>query len=469
MKSINRIYLMLLVLTLSLQACEKMIEVDVPANQLESSTMFLDSTTANTSLNGLYGIMYNGAAQLLPGFYGARITVLPARTADELLLRTNPGSDNFGNNSIPPTSGDVSDFFTMSYAYIYHANTLIEGAAASGLSAFQKRQLTAEAKFLRAFVYFYLTNYFGDVPLALTTDVNLNRLLPRAPSTSIYQQIITDLKDAQANLLPAYPVSSRTRVNKWAATALLARVYLYTGNWSLAEQESSTVISQNIYRLPALDDVFLAGSSEAIFQFSVNTLYGYTFTGAALLPPGILPQMVIQPGLLSAFEAGDLRREKWISSASNAAGTYLFPSKYKSKFAVNPNTEFEMVLRLGEQYLIRAESRIQQNKIALGIGDLNLLRTRSRAVASTTVPAPLPALSETLNQPLALQAVAQERRIELFSEYGHRWLDLKRTGQANAVLGALKGNAWQPEDVLYPIPSGVMLKNPEWNQNLGYN
>lgn len=117
-----------------------------------------------------------------------------------------------------------------------------------------------------------------------------------------------------------------------------------------------------------------------------------------------------------------------------------------------------MVMRLAEQYLIRAEARIQQGKLDDGRNDLDAIRHR----------AGLPNLSTSLTQPALLLAVEQERKVELFAEWGHRWFDLKRTKRADAVLGPIKGANWQSTDTLYPIPSDAIRTNANLTQNEGY-
>jgi hypothetical protein len=67
-----------------------------------------------------------------------------------------------------------------------------------------------------------------------------------------------------------------------------------------------------------------------------------------------------------------------------------------------------------------------------------------------------------------LEALQTERRLELFAEWGHRWLDLKRTAKANLILSPIKGSNWQTTDQLYPIPEYDLLKNPKLSQNPGY-
>jgi hypothetical protein len=69
-------------------------------------------------------------------------------------------------------------------------------------------------------------------------------------------------------------------------------------------------------------------------------------------------------------------------------------------------------------------------------------------------------------------AIEQERRIELFSEWGHRWLDLKRTNRVDAVMGVVTpikgGGTWQSYKQLYPIPQGDIDKSYSLTQNPGY-
>jgi hypothetical protein len=115
------------------------------------------------------------------------------------------------------------------------------------------------------------------------------------------------------------------------------------------------------------------------------------------------------------------------------------------------------VLRLAELFLIRAEANAQLNNVSNAVDDLNVLRTR----------AGLDLLPNSLSQQDCLNAVYQERRVELFAEWGHRWFDLKRTGQADAVLGTMKP-AWKSSAVLYPIPFGEIQLNPLLTQNAGY-
>ena len=113
-----------------------------------------------------------------------------------------------------------------------------------------------------------------------------------------------------------------------------------------------------------------------------------------------------------------------------------------------------------EQYLIRAEARAKQQNISGAISDLDIIRKRSglELIADR---------NPTISEEEVLTIIMEERRKELFTEWGHRWLDLKRTNRAEEALGD-NNSFWQNTDVFYPIPSEERMKNPNLSQNDGY-
>jgi hypothetical protein len=162
----------------------------------------------------------------------------------------------------------------------------------------------------------------------------------------------------------------------------------------------------------------------------------------------------------------DLRLSNWIGHVTADNITYYYPNKYKISVGPFAVTEYEIVFRLAEQYLIRAEARAQQNKLT-GVNsassDLNMILSR----------AGLPVTTAT-SQTGLLNAILLERQKELFTEWGHRWLDLKRAGKIDAVMSVvcpLKGGTWSPYKSLYPILQSEIDKNPGMTgqQNPGYN
>ncbi len=466
-------------------SCNKLVEIPEPKDTLTTTKVFSTDAQAQSAMAGLLSTMINGTTvvSFLPaGFSNGVLTYLNGLSADELTVVANGAGKNlFNTNTL--VAGVQDQIWPTAYRSIYDANAIIEGIAAS-TSPMLKPQtrvtLTAEAKFIRAFSYFYLVNTYGDVPLALTSDFNKTVNLPRTAVATVYQQMISDLTDA-VNALPAdYAAGGgeRIRPNKWAAKALLARVYLFTGNNVGAIKESTDVIAQNaLYQIPMgdLDQVFLKNSSEAIWQLQQNsenkdfgnaTPEGYYFqpnsSGAIYT--------VISNELINAFEPGDLRKSSWINSTVFPAGgnTYLYPYKYKVGvhnriIGAAPSvetTEYYMALRLAEQYLIRAEAEAISGQSALAVDDLNVIRKR----------AGLGDLPKTLTGDALLAAVAKERQTELFVEWGHRWMDLKRTGKASSVLSAIPlKQPWQGDyQLLYPIPIDEIRKDHFLIQNPKY-
>jgi len=446
------------VFTLSLlNSCKKLIEVNPSGSTLLTTSVFTDSVTTQSALAGLYIVFAPWG-----GAYSSGISALPGFSADELqYVGTN--FDPFITNSILSTNGNISSIWSNNYSTIYNANAIIEGMAASkNISVRFQNQAIAEARFIRAFCYFYLVNLYGDVPLVLTTNVNQNITIGRTPTTDIYTQIVADLKFAQSTLPADYSISAgtRTRINKWVATAMLARVYLYNSDWVNAEVQATAVISNSaLFNLQTdLTKVFTPGNTEAIWQL-YNDNNGYTSYANTVLPNPVtkIPTYILTPSLINAFEAGDTRKTNWTNTLVYSGTTYTYPYKYKS-LTSGANAEYYTILRLAEQYLIRAEARVKQNNIIGAQGDITAIRQRAGLAATTA------STSAAL-----LAAIAQERRIEFNCEWGHRWFDLKRTGTVNAVIGALKPTFWKTTAAFYPIPNGQITLNSNLTQNAGYN
>lgn len=166
--------------------CEKLIEVDVPVNQLTSDAIYADSVTAQATVNGMYSVMYNttGGGTVTASTFGTFVINSPARSADESYWPNSP-NDELVNNSLIPSSANVTTLWNTPYQTIYQANKIIEGMQASALSETLKRQLTGEAKFIRAYCYYTLVNFFGDVPLIVNTDVQSNLSLGRSPVNEV--------------------------------------------------------------------------------------------------------------------------------------------------------------------------------------------------------------------------------------------------------------------------------------------
>jgi len=460
-------------------SCEKYVDVGLPKDQVLNQLAFDDDKTATASVVGLYSQM-NGL-----NYYFANILMnfCTAMSADEFFYGANYADfTEFSDNNPSTTNSFVRTLWTQPYSYIYHANACIEGLEkAVNVSQAVKNQLIGEAKFMRAFCHFYLSQLFGDVPLILTTDYKENTALPRTAKAEVMAAVIQDLKEAKELLIAGYPSGAqvadgngeRTRPNRAAASTLLARAYLYNGQWAEAEQQADEVISDTRYKLlpsEQINEVFLKNSEETIWQLeAVNTLSGRnTWEGTLYVPASAtnVPLIRLTPdGLKDAFEEGDLRRTNWVGTYTSDDVTHLYPYKYKVRLAVSPATEYSMVLRFAELYLIRAEARLELGKLDDARTDLNSIRFR----------AGLPELVVSIDATALRSALEKERQVELFAEWGHRWFDLKRwpslegkATRADDILGKLRPG-WKSTAVLFPIPLRALQTNPNLTQNEGYN
>jgi len=452
----------LLILLLGLGACKKFVDVPLPEKILTTPQVFADDATATSAVSGIYSSMIGG-----PSLPTSNLTTLYAGLcADEIYNYTVDFRNEFLENNITQLShGAINTFFwNPFYNFIYTANLCLEGLDKStAISQVVKNQLKGEALFIRAFSYFHLVNLFGEVPLVLTSDYTINAMLPRTNKNEIYTQLIADLVIAK-DIMMDNPAAERARPSKWAAMALLARLYLYTGQWQLAENVSSQIINNtNFSLLSDLDNVFVKNSNETIWQIKPVSPNQNTWEGNRVLPASATetPKYVVTTTLLNSFSSIDKRKSFWLGSRVFGGEIVYYPKKYKVVGNGAPLTEYYIVFRLAEIYLIRAEARAQLDLLNEALSDLNKIRIRA---GLSSVVNGTPAL--TKNDLLSL--IEQERRLELFIEWGHRWYDLKRTGRVDAVLSVLKPSSWQPTDALWPIPINQLTVNPNLTQNNGY-
>lgn len=439
---------------LLLLSCEDFVKVDPPTTEIVGATVYTDDASATAALVGIYADLLNvqfGIGNGGPTIYGG----LSSDEFDNFSISYVP----FVDNSLTSTNAQVGNLWAEAYSRIFAANSVIEGLKKSvHVSPNLNDQLTGEALFIRAFIHFYLVNFFGDIPYITSTDYRINTKANRIPIAQVYEYIISDLKQAQSLLVDDYSFSKgeRVRPNKAVTMAMLSRVYLYTKDWANAESSSTDILNNiNVYSLENdLNKVFLPKSVEAILQLAPTTARN-TAEGLNFVLTSTPRLIAISPALVDSFEPNDLRLDKWVGRITVGAITYSYPFKYKV-ITSTVTLEYYMVFRLAEQYLIRAEARAQQGNITGSQTDLN--RIRNRAGLSNTSAA---------DQSSLLLAIENERRRELFAEWGHRWLDLKRTNRANTILKPLKLD-WQPTDELYPIPKIQIDNNLKFPQNPGY-
>jgi hypothetical protein len=466
--------ILLIIVQMADISCKKLVVVNPPLTSLTVTNVYQNDATAIAVLTGIY-------TTLSEGIFATGVKSISfdcGLSADEL----QGNSESLGTPFLPfyenaLTNQNNLTFWENFYGYMYTVNEALAGVTNStSLTPAVKQQLQGECKFLRAFIYFYLVNLYGDVPLVITNDYQSNSSLSRAPMSQVYHQIISDLIDAQILLSSNFvdgtllnSTSERVRPNKWAATTLLARTYLYTQNWDSAEIEATEVINNSsLFSLDTLNGVFLKNSTEAIWQLqpvnsNQNTMDGYYFILTSPPSDPYNNPVFLSVNLVNAFEKNDNRMVDWINSyTSDSITYYYYPFKYKVKTS-GTLSEYLMVLRLAELYLVRSEAEVEQNELIDAKNDLNIIRIRAGLDSTTSV-----------SKADLLTSILHERQVELFTEWGHRWMDLIRTGNVNSVMGppgnvcVSKGGSWSSNWQLYPIPINDLQTDVNLSQNVGY-
>jgi hypothetical protein len=354
-----------------------------------------------------------------------------------------------------------------------------------------KDRYIVEVKFLRAFYYFNLVQYFGDVPLI--TDIissredalNQNK---RVAKDKVYEQILADLNDAKNYLPKSYSAENAGRATEGAARTLLADVLMWQGRYKDAATELETVINSQQYSLLAdyssVFDIKNENNKEIVFdvQFiegpnNLGSSFMYRFlpwnSGNKYLP---FPQSNSSTGfniptedLIESFERGDKRKSMidttWIDHENYTYHNSIVPftKKFMDKgHTINFITGSNFpIFRYPHVLLMLAECYSRQ-----GGGNPVLLVNQVRIRAG------LPALaSVTLND------IINERKIEFHCE-GDRWGVLVRTGLAKEVMIAhgmkekkrpnIQPNTYGNIKLLYPIPDNVLSLDPTMQQNPEY-
>lgn len=448
------------VLSCLTSGCDSFTDVDLPSSQLTAPTVFENKSTANAAMVDIYSKIRDHG--LLTG-HKTGISSQLGLYADELKSYGISGSGpaNYYDNDLLASGTETAELWANSYNQIYAANAIIEGVEESvTLSITDKNQLMGEALFVRALIHFYLVNVFGDVPYIVTTDYQQNRKVHRNPENEVYKLIKADLLKASILLPEQYIGTQRVRPNKWAAHALLARVYLYRQQWDEAANMASSVLNQfNLYSWPvALGSIFKKESLATIWQLMPAKSGANTHeAGIFIFTQGPPPSFAISDHLITAFSNEDLRKSSWIKAVTNGSTIWYHAYKYKEQSNIGSSVEHSIVLRIAEQYLIRAEARAHQGDLIGAKEDLNKTRNLAGLENSTAVTAAD-----------IISAILQERRLEFFTEFGHRFFDLKRTGRLDPELSPIKPQ-WETTDRLLPLPESDLLLNPNLApQNEGY-
>lgn len=439
-------------------SCENLIDVEIPSNQVGSSQVFEDAQTANAALAGLYASLFNNSV-----LSGEGLGILLGSYTDDLdgyLVGSTNGAMDIYRNQQLASNGDITRIWANSYQQIYMANSIISGAENSvTLTSADKDRIKGEAMTVRSILYFYLQQLFGDIPYPVTTDYRVNQLLHKTSSNEVLNLLQADLITASQLLKDDYRSPERVIPNRAVAQLMLAKVLLLKGEWNSAEGILQGIVQNPLYQFQNdLTKVFINNSPHILWQLkplspadATKEATLYYFEGSA---PG---SYAVSQDLMGVFSADDLRKQYWMAPVTFNGATYYRLEKYKNRVPGENTSEYSVVFRLEEVYLLLAEALAQQNRVGEAVPYLNATRVRAE----------LPELPAAISKADCLTEILLENRKEFFAEMGHRFLDLKRTGNLS-ILTSSKPN-WKSYHALWPLPQGDLLANPNLSpQNQGY-
>lgn len=436
-------------LALASSSCEKFLDVQ-PKEFISDAATIVDRSSAETAVRGVYSALADGS------YYGTSFQSIGYLSGDNIVWTGSQSQvQEFINKKVNADNSTISSAWISIYRTINRANNVIDKVPAvkdAQLTDALRNQYIGEVYFARALAYFDLARTWGGVPIITKPTINPtdNSGLKRSSVAETYAQVLKDLETAEP-LLPA--TTDRYRATRKTVWALRARYHLYQKEWVKAEEYADKVISDATnYKLTKPFSAFFAndarGTTESIFEIfyngttEVNSHRGQwqpqTNGGTRQWAPNdALVALLNNPavgGTRSALVAKD-NQNRW----------------YGNLYYRNPASDPSYVLRIAEIILIRSEARAQQDKLALGLADLNLIRDRAGIAASTAA---------TKND--LLLAIENERRVE-FALEPHRWYDIVRTGRAPFVFSLSDANRY-----VLPIPVQQLLSDKALKQNPGY-
>ena len=445
---LHKIGLSALALAFAFAACDKKLDLD-PAQSVSEELALATDANVKSVLLGAYDALGKDG---LWGGNALRDAELLAADGELRWVGTYTGPREIYNKALIASNGEAEDRWTDAYNAINRANNVL--TALETVIADDRGQVEGEARFIRAAVYFELVRFYAlpyeaagnnsqlGVPLVLrpTRGIDESSQVARNTVEEVYAQIVDDLTRAKGLL----PEENGVLAGQYAATALLARVYLQMGRYEDARSNADAVISSGLYTLVdnyADDWTNDDNTSEDIYAVQISS----QDFGEATLPVfysipefgGRDGDIEIEQKHLDLYAADDARLALFYEGAGAVRS-----GKWRNQYRNQP------IIRLAEMYLIRAEANLRLGGMvgATPVDDYNILHTRAglTAVASIT-----------------LEELLLERRRELAHE-GHRIHDVKRLHES------VDGLAYNDPKLVFPIPAREIGANPKLQQNAGY-
>jgi len=455
----RNIFYILLLISLSQSACKKDFLDKTPLDAYSNSTLWSSQSDALSALNGCYSGWENDY----------NIIYMDASSDNTYGQYYWEGYTDYGNGSVTPANNNVRT--RWNYATIQKCNWFLENIDGTPMDATLKVQYKGEARFLRAYQYFILSQLYGDAPLVKNTvSTSVANTIERTAAATVREFIRNEL-DTIAPLLPkSYSGSEVGRITQGAALALKARIELYDKDYATCIADCQKIISLGYQLYPSYQGLFRIqneNNSEVILdvQYKENDYGNYdmgvmpssSFGGWASLDPtqSLVDAYEMKNGKTidepsSGYDANDpfnnrdsrlaasivypgqLYEGSYYNSIESSSGDYYNGDNnsktgyIEKKFTSNLSDFVDMwnsglniiVIRYAEILLSYAEAKIESGSIDNTVYDaINAVRTRVG----------MPEVDRAIynNQATLRTLVRRERRVELALE-GLRWFDIQR-------------------------------------------
>lgn len=464
--------------------------VDVESNAENSEDYFNTEEDYQNALIAAYDLLQSTYLNVMLGEIASDNTLAGGENANDV-----PGIQEIDDMIHTPINQQLRDIWSWMYAGVNRANYIMEFQDKADFEG--KTSVLAQTRFLRAYYYFELVKWFGDVPFAVDTRLQFGDQfsIGRTPKTEIYAQIEIDLMFA-ANNLP-YVQAQTGRITKGAAQALLGKVYLYQDKFAEAAAILEDLIDNGPYNLLSDYSTMFENDNEnnieSVFEVQYTDEEGAGFGclqcsegnvavgfngirnyNGPLFESGFSFNVPVQE-VVDEFEEGDTRLqtaildiEAWAADTGATFGTGFehtgyFNRKYISRQGdlntgdanlTNPNNY--RAIRFADVLLMAAEA-LNRGGISDDRAQMYLNRVRERAFGNSDNNISVTGSNLT-------NAIYHERRVELVGE-GHHFFDLVRTGRAASEIDGFQTGKHE----LFPIPLiEIQLAGNQWEQNPGY-
>jgi hypothetical protein len=492
MKKLTTIFLTFLILALS--ACSDFLNEELQGTY-SNATFYKTDSHAILALNGIYNIVAFTTTD-------NAIWVFGDVASDDAIRGGKPGDlidiqyiDDFNYSR---NNGVLGKMWQHYYEGISRANYLLYYGSGIDMDAGLRDRLLGEAKFLRAYFYFNLVNIFGEIPLKLNPPINAAELYkPKVQTDAIYEQIEKDLNEAAEVLEVSYTGADIGRATKGAASAMLAKVYMYQEKWEKTLAAIGQVEGAGLYDLiPVYKNNFLDSTqSNAESIFEIQHLSGQSPSLGSYLNQYFSPVVyngyvvnVPTENFIEEFEITDAdivdprldytvgrEGQLWINGEAYDPA-WSQTTGYLQKKHIQPLREGQVnndgalnyvYLRYADILLMKAEALNELNRTGEALTPLNAVRRRARESylydmdlpGAGAIPANL--LPDVTNdgQDAVRLAIRHERRVELGFEF-HRFFDLMRYGKVAAEEALEETGFTYDENRYFFIPQSELDTNP---------